>query len=254
MKRGSPDMKIHEPYDKTGCVLSRFVLILSTFLLVTVCACSDKTESPPVETDKAALESFSFFDVGADSRFRDDLRDNLRDNLGTDAFEARMPIDLSINYPEFLDRHFPDLAALNRKLNYRPQERIEHNTVKLTYRNSRKKGRPFDLITIVFSNYSKKPLLIDITAKNNDLDLIGALENKYGTPENIQWDNGRGSSKAWTRHSDVLIASSSFTRIGKPVTRINIYFVQNIIPLIEQEEKERQELELKRKKAGESAF
>ncbi|MDD2389415.1 MAG: hypothetical protein PHP23_06755 [Desulfobacterales bacterium] len=220
-------------------------------LLIFACSCSNKTEDTG---SKPVPESFSFLDLEVNSVFNHELRGNLREQLGAEGIEKRTTIDLSVNYPDFLQEYFPKLYQLNKRLNYRPQERIEHNITKLTYRYSRNTGKPFDLITAQFSNYSQRPLLIQIIMKDKPADMIDTLITKYGQPEIIQWTGRSGTSYAWEKHSDIFIVSDNVTRIGKPVTSISIYFVRNIEPLIEIEEKQiRQTLEEK-KRAGETAF
>ena len=69
---------------------------------------------------KELPESFTFFDLGSNTRFSNTVRSALSDRLGSDAIAYRSQIDLSVNSPEFIQTFFPELHALNLQLNYPP--------------------------------------------------------------------------------------------------------------------------------------
>ena len=121
-----------------------------------------KSKSAPVLKSQ---ESFTFFDLGVDSELTDNIRDELRDKLGSDAIERRSPLDLTINYKGFIQQYFKELDELNKRLNFPPGERVEHNTIKLRYRYAQRKKVPFKYVELVFSGYTEKPLLFKISSR-----------------------------------------------------------------------------------------
>ncbi|MEJ2286530.1 MAG: hypothetical protein P8X85_23380, partial [Desulfobacterales bacterium] len=97
-------------------------LIIAVILIFT--ACSDNRQPDDSAAPPAVLpESFTFFDLGINSRFNEDVRQELDNKLGPDAIEQRSIMNLEINYKGFLKNYFPDLDELNRKLNFPPRER-----------------------------------------------------------------------------------------------------------------------------------
>jgi hypothetical protein len=151
------------------------VLILALLL---VSACGEKKESAKKQTTQVPSDSFTFFDLGKQSTLSKSVRNDLNQRLGRDAIEHRSIIDLDINFYGFLKRYFPSLYELNQNLNFPPGERIEHNTVKLMYRYTRKKDIPFDYVELVFSNFSQQPLLFRINFQKDEANIIQTLKTK----------------------------------------------------------------------------
>jgi hypothetical protein len=228
-------------------------LILSLILIFA--ACSDDRQPDDSAAPPAVLpESFTFFDLGINSRFNEDVRRELDDKLGPDAIEQRSIMDLEINYKGFLKNYFPDLNELNRKLNYPPRERVEHNTVKLMYRYAQKKNVPFDYVELVFSNFTRAPLLFRINFRVDDAGIVKTLETKYGQPQVIRWQEGNGQSMYWRKNDDILIVSQVPDQFGDPTYQIVIYFVKHLEQLVATEQKERKENSLERTESGKTAF
>jgi hypothetical protein len=215
-------------------------------------ACS--TEEQPAAPPQKSEDGFTFFDVGAETRFSDALRDRLRERLNPDAVEYRSIINLEFNRKGFLKAHFPMLHELNTRLNTPAGERVEHNTVKLMYRYAVKKNLPFDYVEILFSNYTQKPLYIYIRTRKDISETIQALQAKYGPPETIVWDDGQDRTHHWKKHRDFFMASVLATRLGEREYRLVIYYVDNLEELILTEEEERRQREEQRQKAGQKAF
>jgi hypothetical protein len=224
------------------------------WLLPALLSCSDKSEP----TEKAALpadtESFTFFDIGRTTKFSDQVRDDLGAKLGRDAIEYRDTLDLEINYQGFLKKYFPSLAALNQQLNFPPRERVEHNTVKLMYRYAQKQNVPFDYVELVFSNYTKTPIMFKIHFKKDEANIIDTLKKKYGNPKIIDWKENNGQSMYWEKDADFLIASLVPDQFGQHEYQINIYYVDNLKQLIDTERREKEEKERQREKTGKTAF
>jgi len=230
-------------------------LLLIIVLIPIIISCSD-SQQPDDSTAPTAVmpESFTFFDLGINSRLNEKVRQQLGDKLGRDAIERKSIIDLEINYSGFLKNYFPGLNELNQNLNFPPGERVEHNTVKLMYRYALKKNVPFDYVELVFSNYTKAPILFRINFREDDTGIINTLESKYGQPQVIGWREEGGKSMSWMKNSDFLIVSQVPDQFGNPRYQIAIYFVKNLEQLIAIEQKEQQEKNLKRSQSGKTAF
>ena len=186
-------------------------------------------------------ESFTFFDLGINSRLDKTIRKELIDKLGRDAIEQRSILDLEINYKGFLKTYFSKLHELNLDLNFPPGERVEHNTVKLMYRYALKKNVPFDYVELIFSNYTQAPLLFRVNFRRDDAGIVDTLKAKYGQPQTITWKEDNGQSDYWIKNSDALIVSQVPDQFGNPRYQIVIYFVKHLEQLITIEKKERQE-------------
>ena len=163
---------ISQPISKL-CISKTTLFVVAvglSFLLFLSCG---EKEDPATEQGAQGLsESFTFFDLGKNSRFSESVRKNLNRQLGNDAIARRSPIDLEINYYGFLNEHFPSLHALNAQLNPSTARRIEHNNVKLMFRYARKEDLPFEYVELLFSNYSGLPLLFKINFKKPVIGLI----------------------------------------------------------------------------------
>lgn len=228
-------------------------LILAVMLVFT--ACSDSRQPDDSAAPPAVLpESFTFFDLGVNSRFNEDVRRELSNQLGPDAIEQRSIMNLEINYKGFLKDYFPDLNELNRKLNFPPRERVEHNTVKLMYRYALKKNVPFDYVELVFSNFTRAPLLFKINFRVDDAGIVKTLETKYGQPQVIRWQDENGQSMYWRKNEDILIVSQVPDQFGNPTYQIVIYFVKHLEQLVATEQKERKVDKLERTESGKTAF
>ena len=228
-------------------------LILSVILILT--ACGDSQQPDDSAAPAAVLpESFTFFDLGINSRLNEDVRRELGNKLGPDAIEHRSIMDLEINYKGFLKNNFPGLNELNRKLNFPPRERVEHNTVKLMYRYALKKNVPFDYVELVFSNYTRAPLLFRINFREDDTAIVKTLETKYGQPQVISWQEENGQSMYWRKNGDFLIVSLVPDQFGNPTYQIVIYFVKHLEQLVATEQKERKEESRERTQSGKTAF
>ena len=229
--------------------------ILIIVLIPVLLSCSDSRE-PDDSTAPAAVmpESFTFFDLGINSRLNKKVREELGNKLGRDAIEQRSILDLEINYTGFLKEYFPDVNELNQNLNFPPGERVEHNTVKLMYRYAQKKNVPFDYVELVFSNYTKAPVLFRINFREDEAGIIKTLEAKYGQPQVVHWKEENGNSMYWMKNGDFLIISLVPDQFGNPTYQIVIYFAKNLEQLIATEKDERKEKSLERTQSGKTAF
>lgn len=232
---------------------TRFALVMGlTFLLFF--SCGEKKEPASDQRAQAQTDSFTFFDLGKNSKLSKSIRSDLRQRLGRDAIEGRGIIDLEINYYGFLEQYFSSLNELNRELNYPAGERIEHNIVKLMFRYARKKNLPFDHVELLFSNYSQLPLLFRINFKKDEANIVQTLKSKYGDPRPIDWKNRGGQSMYWKKDKDILILSLVPDQFGNPEYQIRIFFVENIKALLTTESAEKEKQKSQRAKSGKKAF
>ena len=199
-------------------------------------------------------ESFTFFDLDSNTKFTDEIREKLNRQLGFDAIEYWSPIDLKFNSKGILQRYFKQLYELDKKLNPAEGVRFEHDTIKLTYRYARKKGVPFDYVMLVFSNFTHKPLLFEIRSPKEGSYIVDIIKEKYGEPQIIDWNTGDGRSLYWEINKDVLIISKFANRFGDPEYQVMIYYVNNIEKLLSKEDRERQQREEEKRRAGKTAF
>lgn len=224
-----------------------FLILLFVFLIEEKI---DKSEIPLVETSP---EGFTFFDLGSNTVLTKNIIKTLNDKLGSHSIENRGTMDLTINYKGFLQKYFKELYELNKKLNYPAGERIEHNTIKLMYRYTAKKIVPFDYVELIFSKYTKNPLLFKIKFQNG-ANIIDTIRKKYGTSRIINWDDNKGRSLYWKNNRDIFIISIGSDRFGNPEYHINIYYVENLEELLSTEKKEILERIEAKKRAGKTAF
>jgi hypothetical protein len=232
-----------------------FIYALFSLLIISILiSCGDDRESAHTAPDTAHLESFTFFELGTNTKLTDNIRKDLGKKLGRDAIERRSILDLNTNYPGFIKKYLPNINELNRKLNFPPGERVEHNTVKLMYRYAQRKNTPFDYVELVFSEYTKTPLLIKINFQIDETGIVETLKTKYGPPQVIDWKEENGKSMVWRKNMDVLLVSEVPDQFGRHEYQIVIYFVRNLNRLIEIEKNELQKREQQRAKSAERAF
>jgi len=232
--------------------ISFFVIII--MLILTSVSCGDKQETDPPQPVPEHSDSFTFFDIGKNTIISGKVREGLNKILGDDAIEPRNIIDLEINYKGFLKEYFADLDKLNKKLNSPLGERVEHNTVKLMYRYMQNKNVSFEYVELVYSEYTRRPVLIKIHFKKDALNTIETLKEKYGAPESINWGGETSKSFYWKKSNDLLILSFVPDQFGKPKCQIIIYFKSALEKLLEDEQKEEEKTRRERTKSGKTAF
>jgi hypothetical protein len=228
--------------------------ILFIILLPVLWSCTDRQDEGQEPSAAVKPETFTFFDLGINTRLSKTIRKDLGDRLGRDAIERRSIMDLEINYKGFLKQYFPGLNELNLRLNFPPGERVEHNTVKLMFRYARNKNVPFDYVELVFSNFTNNPLLFRINFAEDEAGILKTLQSKYGQPQNIDWEGEKGQSIYWMKNADYLIVSQVPDQFGNAKYQIVIYFVKNLEQLIATEKEAQKEIILKRTQSGKKAF
>jgi len=236
--------------NKISFIFKLFSLLSISILI----SCGDNRESAETEPAAANPESFTFFELGTNTKLTDNIRKDLGKKLGRDAIERRSILDLNTNYAGFIKKYLPNINELNRKINFPPGERVEHNTVKLMYRYAQRKNTPFDYVELVFSEYTKTPLLIKINFQIDETGIVETLKTKYGPPQVIDWKEENGKSMVWRKNMDLLLVSEVPDQFGRHGYQIVIYFVQNLNRLIEIEKDELKKREQQRAKSAERAF
>jgi hypothetical protein len=232
-----------------------FIYALFSLLIISILiSCGEDRESAQTAPGTANLESFTFFELGTNTKLTDNIRKDLGEKLGRDAIERRSILDLNTNYAGFIKKYLPNINELNRKINFPPGERVEHNTVKLMYRYAQRKNTPFDYVELVFSEYTKTPLLIKINFQIDETGIVETLKTKYGPPQVIDWKEENGKSMVWSKNMDLLLVSEVPDQFGRHGYQIVIYFVQNLNRLIEIEKDELKKREQQRAKSAERAF
>jgi hypothetical protein len=209
---------------------------LSLALLVMLtAACGEDPETPAPRPEAAASGSFTFFEIGKDTHINAGQRKRLEKILGDAAVERRGIVNLEVNHKTFLQDHFPDLDRMNRQLNSEIGLRVKHRIIRLMYRYAKQKGLPYDLVEVIFSEKTTKPLLIRLQFKTGAADALKALEEKHGPPRNFEWGRENASSQVWEKEGDYLFYSVVPRRGNKVEYRIAIYFTDTIEALIQSE-------------------
>jgi hypothetical protein len=236
---------------------NKIIFIYTLFSLLSfsiLISCGDNRESAETVPATVNPESFTFFELGTNTKLTEDIRKDLGKKIGRDAIERRSTLDLDTNYAGFIIKYLPKINELNRKLNFPPGERVEHNTVKLMYRYAQRENAPFDYVELVFSEYTKTPLLFKINFQKDETGIVETLKTKYGPPQVIDWKEENGKSMVWRKNMDLLLVSLVPDQFGHHGYQIVIYFVQNLKQLIEIEKNELKKIEEQRAKSGKTAF
>ncbi len=234
-----------------------FAIILSfigLILIIVFFNYFNKKEIKETHFSEPALKGFTFLNIGENTKISSDVREQLRDTLGPDAIERWSTLDLNLNYKGFLKKYFPELYELNEKLNSPIGERVEHDTIQLTYRYSRKKNTPFDYVKLVFSNLTQKPLFIFIKSNRAGSDILDAIIKKYGKAKTIRWDDKSGKSLYWEKNRSILIISINNGRYGHPEYQTAIYYVPGLEELVLTEQQKTKHQQEVINKTGKTAF
>jgi hypothetical protein len=230
----------------------RALLWIIGILSILAFGCSN--EKPDSRAKADSPQGFTFFDLGANSKYSRSVRNRLGRKLGSDSISQQNTIDLSIHDNGFLEKWFPGLADLNRQLNWPVGQRVEHNTTKLMYRQARMKNTPFIYVELFFSEDSMKPLLFRIVAGPDGDSILETIRKKYGPPKEFQWEQKEGRTQYWEDGDAVFIVSSYKTRQDTPEYLFCIYYVDNLKEMLTAEEALREAEDARIRKAGESAF
>jgi hypothetical protein len=234
-----------------GAAVVALAVLAGTFLHL-------RTADPNRETPGSApgypSDTFTFFDLGPRTELTKALRNHLKDLFGKGAVETRTTIDLTMaGIADFSD-HFPDLQALHGAFNHLPRQRVEHDTVQLTYHYARRQNIPFDRIRLVFSGQHQVPLFFSLYSRRDGADFIETIEKKHGPPRTIGGENAAARTLYWQKDDTFLIISITRNRIGFNEYNFGIYYLDNLTALAETERLAREAAEKEKEKTGELAF
>ena len=211
----------------------------------------NKTPAPEAENQ---TNTFTFFGLGPSTKFSDALRRKLDNLLGDGGVETQTTIDLAMDDVENFSAHFPRLQALHEALNYLPRQRVEHDTIQLTYRYARRQSVPFDRIRLVFSGERKTPLFFSLYSKRDGADFIESIRKKHGPPKTIGDANTSARTLYWEKKNAILIISISRNRTGYNEYNFGIYYLDNLTALADREKQAREAAEREKEKTGDLAF
>jgi hypothetical protein len=246
MARMARTRQLKGRFSKLVCIAA---ILISAFLPL---GCS--RDEPPPQGKPSGTQGFTFFDLSADSQYSHSIRQDLGQKLGSDAISQKNTMNLSIHYPGFLEAHFPALAELNRRLNWPPHRRVEHDTTKLVYRYARKQNTPFTYVELYFSDDTRKPLFFKITAGPEGAAIMDTILKKYGPPQEIEWGQREGRTLFWEKGRDVFAVSSFRNHLDALEYLLSIFFVDNLEEMLRAEEARRVAEEERIRKKGKSAF
>ncbi|MBW2594062.1 MAG: hypothetical protein JRE58_13875 [Deltaproteobacteria bacterium] len=222
-------------------------------VLLTAFGCGDSAPPEPPRSEKA-VESFTFFDLGVNTRLSKEIIQDLDERLGSHSLEERGIIDLSIQPTGALENHFNALHTLNRQLNSPAGERIEHDIRRYMYRYAARRGTPFNFIELVFSGRSGLPLYFRIASVKGETGFLDTFHQKYGPPVVIKWPRAEIEFLSWTKAGDRLIVSAGTDRYGAPEYHITIFFTRNLDRLLTLERSGRKKMQEKEVDSGNTAF
>jgi hypothetical protein len=214
----------------------------------------DENGSIPAREPENPADTFTFFGLGPSTKLSGGLRDELEALLGDGGVETRTTIDLTMGDVENFAVNFPRLQELHQALNYLPRQRIEHDTVQLTYYYARRKNVPFDRIRLVFSGERQTPLFFSLYSKRDGADFIESIRKKHGDPATIGDEGAVPRSLYWQKENALLIISINWNRIGFNEYDFGIYYLDNLTALAETERLAREAAEREKEKTGELAF
>ena len=242
-------MKIKEK--KTTIILA---VALVTITLTVGTAFFFFREKPGYSSLEQFPDSFTFFDLGANSRFTRSMRSELKKILGADSIAYRGTLDLVVHDRQFMTTHFNSLYQLHEALNSPVGERVEHNVVRLTYRYPWRRDSPFKHVDLVFSNYNGLPLIFHTVMTGDGSRILDSLIQKYGEPLEIPVGDRSRKVMYWKKDRDILIVSVKPDRLGGLEYEVKIYFVNSLLSLLETEKEETRIREEKIRRAADKAF
>jgi hypothetical protein len=183
-------------------------------------------------------DTFTFFDVDANTVDGEALRKTLEGHLGRGSFAGKDVLDLMVFSHISLDGMFPALGALNRALNPDPRARREHAITSLTYRYPQKHYPTFTYVRLVFSARHRHPLVIAIDANGDAGSVLETLTAKYGQPRVNRIDDPKTTLWSWEKQGDWLIVQKRLNRFDQPEYIIAIFYAARIRELLDAEARE----------------
>jgi hypothetical protein len=241
-------------HTRCGSGRRRVALGLALALAVLgLAACGDGGAPQGAAPPRTGVESFTFLGMGRETELSDRLRGDLAEKLGNAAVEQRGTIDLEAGAPGLLDDRLPEVAALHRRLNSPPGERVEHDRTRLMYRYARSKEAPFDLVELAFDPQTHRPLFFRMRFKKDDTGMLAALREKHGPPA-VDAASDEGRTLVWRKEGDALLVAIVPDQFGNPVHHVAIYFTENLQRRIAAEQAQAAQKAKEKQHSGTSAF
>lgn len=201
------------------------------------------SDAPTAGGGKRLADTFTFFDVDANSSDGEPLRRTLGEHLGREAVAGKDVLDLAVFSGIALDSVFQALGDLNGQLNPDPRARKEHALTSLTYRYPQKHYPTFTYVRLIFSALHRHPLMITIDANSEAGSILETLKAKYGPPLETRPDGLETTLWSWQREGDWLIVQKRQNKFGRPEYIITIFYVGRIKELIRAESENVREAE-----------
>jgi hypothetical protein len=217
------------PYKTRRRTVPRRLLIGLMIVLLTGCSGSSTTTE---SGGKRLPDTFTFFDVGANSTNGDELRTTLRGHLGREAVAGKDILDLDLFPRVSLAASLPALDAVNRQLNPDPRARKEHAITSLSFRYPQPHYPTFTFVRLVFSAFTRHPLVITIDADSSAGDIVDTLSDKYGPPRVIPVTDADAKLWSWEREGDRLIVHKHRNKFGRPAYIVAIFYLERIKELL----------------------
>jgi len=206
------------------------IWIAAGLLLAVLTGCDSRM--PAVGGGKRLPDTFTFFDVDANSTDSESLRRTLGEHLGREAVAGKDSLDLAVFSDISLDSVFPALGDLNGRLNPDPRARTEHAITSLTYRYPQKHYPTFTYARLIFSALHRHPLMITIDANSEAGTIIETLSSKYGPPLLTRPEGLEATLWSWEKKGDWLIVQKRQNKFGTPEYIIAIFYVERIRELL----------------------
>ena len=180
------------------------------------------------KSDQTFPDTFSFHHLKANTTLSKTVVEKFTGLLGSYTIAKKTPLELGIRTSPQLSRIFPELDSLDRRLNGRLNERVEHGTTLLTFRYPPEETNYFEYVKMWFSNHNKKPLMVAVKTDANGRFMLDNIKSKYGFGEAIELDTGMGSLTFWEKGNDFLFVITAPDRYGDDTFAITIYFANNL--------------------------
>jgi len=208
-----------------------FGCFLTAALILLLAGCG--SNSPNTQSGGKRLpDTFTFFDVNANSVNGDALRSTLRGHLGREAVAGKDILDLAVFPKVSLSGVLPTLAAINGQLNPDPRARKEHAISSLSYRYPQTHYPTFTFVRLVFSANNHHPLMITIDANSDAGSILETLTAKYGPPRVVDFQDQEARLWFWERNGDHLVVHKHRNKFGRPAYLIAIFYVTRIEGLL----------------------
>ena len=228
------ESKRHLIFKITVFGTAAFILGVLTLIWIN----SGKTVSPssPGIIKESFPDTFSFYHLDANTKISENFIQKFEKTLGTHAITRKTTLELGIPKNPALSNMFPPLDQLDQKLNGRKNERIEHDTILLTFRYPPEGTKFFQYVKLWFSNHNSKPLMVEIKTDKNGRFLLDNIIKRYGPGENIDLKSDVEDLLYWEREQDYLVVITAPDRYGEDTFTIKIYYVNNLKALFLKEQ------------------